>query len=180
MDSILTIIRNLLTFDAYNRGTENNSPIGNILLLFRDNNVELQEATMLKLFLRHSAFVIALTLASTPFSASANQTVAVRSEIQDDFQKAFWAMLADPANTEKTIRYAELAVKIGDYEAAIPPLERLLMLNPKLPKVRLEIGVLYYLLNSKEVARGYLNDVKNDPQAAPDLVKRAEDYLARL
>ncbi len=124
------------------------------------------------------AFALLMTMPS--LQAHANQGVAVRSEVQDDFQKAFWAMLADPSNTEKTIRYAELAVKIGDYEAAIPPLERLLMLNPKLPKVRLEIGVLYYLLNSREVARGYLNDVKNDPHAAPELVKRAEDYLARL
>ncbi|MBY0355368.1 MAG: hypothetical protein K2Q12_06510 [Rickettsiales bacterium] len=131
-------------------------------------------------YLRNSILAFALLIAVGAQQASADTTEATRSHVQDDFQKAFWDMLSDPADTEKTVRYAELAVKLGDYEAAIPPLERLLMLNPKLPKVRLEVGVLYYLLNSKEVARGYLNDVKNDPHAAPELVKRAQDYLARL
>jgi tetratricopeptide (TPR) repeat protein len=128
------------------------------------------------------AFMVVVLLLALPAPSLANTAAGntSRTEVQNAFQKAFWAMLADPSDTEKTIRYAELAVKLGDYEAAIPPLERLLMLNPGLPKVRLEVGVLYYLLNSREVARGYLNDVKNDPQAAPELVKRAEDYLARL
>lgn len=119
-------------------------------------------------------------LLAVPVTSAAHASTAVQTELQQDFQQAFWDMLADPANTQKTIRYAELAVKLGDYEAAIPPLERLLMLNPKLPKVRLEVGVLYYLLNSKEVAKGYLSDVKNDPSASPELVKRAETYLAKL
>lgn len=124
--------------------------------------------------------VTALGLLFAAPAMSASSVPAPQTELQQDFQAAFWDMLADPASTEKTIRYAELAVKLGDYEAAIPPLERLLMLNPKLPKVRLEVGVLYYLLNSKEVAKGYLADVKNDPSASPDLVRRAETYLAKL
>ena len=134
---------------------------------------------MIKRFFPTVALVLALLLAHVPQHAAAAST-PTQSQLQEDFQQAFWAMLADPADTEKTIRYAEIAVKLGDYEAAVPPLERLLMLNPKMPKVRLEVGVLYYLLNSKEVARGYLSDVKNDPGAAPELIQRAENYLAKL
>lgn len=126
------------------------------------------------------SFACALYGITIPVPAQAAANHAERTETQEAFQQAFSAMLADPSNTEKTIAYAELAVKLGDYEAAIPPLERLLMLNPKLPKVRLEVGVLYYLLNSHEVAKGYLMDVKNDPNAKPEQIKRAQDYLARL
>jgi tetratricopeptide (TPR) repeat protein len=105
---------------------------------------------------------------------------ATAGDVKKEFDQAFYAMLSDPADVDKTIRYTELAVKLGDYEAAIPPLERLLMLNPDLPEVKLEVGVLYYLLNSHEAAKGYLVDVAGDASATADQVERAKNYLSRM
>ena len=53
-------------------------------------------------------------------------------------------------------RFAALAAQTGDLEGAISALERMLLINPDLPRVRLELGVLYYRLGSYEVARTYL------------------------
>ena len=47
--------------------------------------------------------------------------------------------------------------KLGDYEAAIGALERMLFYNPNLPRVKLELGVLYFRLHSYEMARSYFN-----------------------
>jgi tetratricopeptide (TPR) repeat protein len=103
-----------------------------------------------------------------------------RAAVQQEFQAAFDVMLKNPADAQATTRYAELAVELGDYESAIPPLERLLMLNPKLTDVRLEIGVLYFLLHSGAMAREYLEAVDNDPEATPEQKRRATEYLARI
>lgn len=96
------------------------------------------------------------------------------------FQQAFEHSFNNPADIDAALSYAEEAVKIGDYESAIPPLERILMFNPKLTDVRLEVGILYYLLNSNDVARKHLNDVVQDKEASPQTMSRAQSYLVKL
>lgn len=100
--------------------------------------------------------------------------------LEQEFQSAFEAMLSNPSDVSLTTRYAELAVKLGDYESAIPPLERLLMADPEQLDVRLEVGVLYFLLNSHSMAKEYLNGVKQSGKATPDQIKRADEYLAKM
>lgn len=102
------------------------------------------------------------------------------TELKQEFNSAFNAMISNPSDVGLTTRYAELAVKLGDYESAIPPLERLLMINPDLVDVRLEVGVLYFLLNSHAMAKEYLNEVKDSGKASPEQLKRADEYLARM
>jgi Flp pilus assembly protein TadD len=41
---------------------------------------------------------------------------------------------------------------VGDIEGAISALERLLLIDANQPEVKLELGVLYYRLGSKEAA----------------------------
>jgi tetratricopeptide (TPR) repeat protein len=96
------------------------------------------------------------------------------------FLKAFQHSYHHPDDVGAALAYAEEAVKIGDYEAAIPPLERILMFNPALPEVRLEVGVLYYLLDSKDMAKKQLSLVVNDAKANESLKERAHSYLAKL
>lgn len=96
------------------------------------------------------------------------------------FDAAYNAMLANPSDVDATTQYAEMAVAAGDYEAAIPPLERLLMNNPSSAKIRLELGVLYFMLNSKDVARDYLTLVANSEHAKPEYKAQAQEYLNRL
>lgn len=105
---------------------------------------------------------------------------ATLGEKQKHFDALYEQLLADPANVDVTLEYANLAVEIGDYEAAIAPLERLLISNPGAHKIRLELGMMYYLLGSYDVARGYFSEITQDKKAAPDLVRQANAYLKRL
>lgn len=89
-------------------------------------------------------------------------------------------LLQDPTNIELTLEYAELAVEMGDYEAAIPPLERLLITTPGASKIQLELGILYYLLGSHDVAKTYLNDAKKGGKAPESIIKQADEYLRKM
>lgn len=89
-------------------------------------------------------------------------------------------LLANPGDVDKTLAYAELAVELGDYEAAIPPLERLLLKNPNSNKLKLELGIMYYLLGSYDTAKTYLLEVKNSGNAPRDFVAQADTYLSKM
>lgn len=112
--------------------------------------------------------------------ASGHAYATDQAVLEQEFNAAFNAMLSNPSDVALTTRYAELAVEKGDYESAIPPLERLLMMNPDLVDVRLEVGVMYFLLNSHSMAKEYLNEVKSSKLATPEQVKRADEYLAKM
>ncbi len=79
-----------------------------------------------------------------------------RAALEKQYETAFQAVLKDPGNLDKTFRYAELAVAVGDLEGAVSALERMLIYNPKLPRVRLELGSLYFRLGSYAIAKSYL------------------------
>jgi Flp pilus assembly protein TadD len=52
-------------------------------------------------------------------------------------------MLERPADLDIAFEYATVSVMVGDYEAAISTFERMLIFAPHLPRVKLELGVLY-------------------------------------
>ena len=56
----------------------------------------------------------------------------------------------------------------------------MLLINPNLPRVRLELGVLYYRLGSYEVARTYLEGALKSPTVPPDVRSRAEQFMAQI
>ena len=47
-----------------------------------------------------------------------------------------------------TFAYADVSAKLGDNEAAVSALERMLLFNPNLPRVQLELGALYFRMGS--------------------------------
>ena len=101
-------------------------------------------------------------LAQTPAGSS--------QSLQQQYDAAFAAMLADPANLDKTFAYAALAAQVDDLEGAISALERMLLIDPNLPRVQLELGVLYYRLGSYGAARSYLQSAlqaQNMPPTSP-------------
>ena len=71
--------------------------------------------------------------------------------------RLFKRMLVKPNDLDAAFRYSEIETKLGDYEAAIGALERMLFYNPNLPRVKLELGLLYFRLHSYEMARSYFN-----------------------
>ena len=102
------------------------------------------------------------------------------AELKRQYDAAFAAMLADPGNLDKTFAFAALAVKTGDLEGAVSALERMLLIDPNLPRVRLELGVLYYRLGSYGAARNYLQTALRSPTLPADVRQRAERFLAEI
>lgn len=112
--------------------------------------------------------------------ARAQQMSEEDSELVEAYDKAFQELYEDPSDLDKSFRFAELAVRRGNFEGAISALERMLLLNPDLPRVRLELGVLYYRLGSFQLARSYLTRVR-DAENVPDEVRdRVEVFLAQI
>lgn len=101
-------------------------------------------------------------------------------EQQQGYRAAFTAMMADPSNLDKTFTFASAAIAVGDFEGAVGALERMLIINPNLPRVRLELGVLYYRLGSFEVARTYLATALQAKDMPPEVRQRAERVLAEI
>lgn len=103
-----------------------------------------------------------------------------QAELRRLYDQAFAEMLADPGNLDKSFRFAGLAVRVGDLEGAVAALERMLLVNSNLPRVRLELGVLYFRLGSYEAAREYLKTALETPNMPPEVRERAEKVLAQI
>src|SRR6202171_5709579 len=95
------------------------------------------------------------------------------SELKQQYDAAFQETLNKPADLDVLFRFAGLATQTGALEGAISALDRMLLINPDLPRVRLELGVLYYRLGSYEVARTYLDSALKSP-ALPAAVRGKE------
>jgi tetratricopeptide (TPR) repeat protein len=98
-------------------------------------------------------------------SPSRRQLAQTHGELETQADQLFGQLLKDPKNVDLTLRYAEAAAKLGNYEAAISSLERLLLLDRNFPGVRLQLAELYRRLNSFEMARSYLTQAEQEPGA---------------
>ena len=96
------------------------------------------------------AVVGVLLAAFVPHGGPAQaQTPPASGDLQRRYDDAFQEMLRQPDNLEVLFSFATLAAQTGDLEGAISTLERMLLINPDLPRVRLELGVLYYRLDGE-------------------------------
>ena len=105
------------------------------------------------------------------------QTAAVPAADEAEYDAAFQEMLRKPSDLDVLFKFAMIASKTGDLEGAISALERMLLVDPDLPRVRLELGVLYYRLGSFEVARSYFEMTLKSASLPPDVKSRAEQFL---
>lgn len=129
-----------------------------------------------------SLLALACVVAGTPDDAAWAQGPAPGTppEIQKQYDDAFQEMLRQPANLDVLFKFATLAAQTGDLEGAVSALERMLLINPELPRVRLELGVLYYRLGSYEVARTYLEAALKTPNMPPDVREKAQKFMAEI
>lgn len=116
---------------------------------------------------------------SEPWAQATGQG-AGSGDLQQRYDAAFQEMVRKPADLDTLFTFATLASQNGDLEGAISALERMLLINPDLPRVRLELGVLYYRLGSYEVARTYLETALQSSALPPDVRSRAEQFMAEI
>lgn len=95
-------------------------------------------------------------------------------------QTALGAALSEsPADLELMFDYALVSMQIEDYEQAIATLERMLIFNPDLPRVRLELAVAYFRLGVYDVARFYFEGV-NATTPPPAVADRIAEFLTEI
>jgi tetratricopeptide (TPR) repeat protein len=86
---------------------------------------------------------------------------------------------ADPDNVELNYRYAQTQIRRGQLKGASATLERILLLNPDLPQIRLLYGVVLYRLDNLMEAESALTaTLAANP---PDAIKaEATRYLSEV
>jgi tetratricopeptide (TPR) repeat protein len=108
------------------------------------------------------------------------ETAGPSPELQAKQNAAFQEMLKDPGNLETVMAYAQAATKARDYEGAVAAYEGMLLIDSDLPRVRLELGILYYRLKSYDASRTYLESALQSPTLPADIRKPAEKLLAKM
>jgi tetratricopeptide (TPR) repeat protein len=124
--------------------------------------------------LRSSALALAiLSLACTTAWAQTPGNQPLERQVDEAFRQSFRA----PADGDATARYARLLTQSGNFEGAIAALERLLLDPNASPSVRVELGVLYYRLDSHDMAASLLNRALADPRLDPALRSQVQALL---
>jgi len=102
-----------------------------------------------------------------------------RQRLEAQKEQLFQRMLHNPADLDATFAYADVAARLGDYEAAVSALDRMLLFNPNLPRVELEIGALYFRMGAYDLARDYFARAaaSNPP---PEVRARIDEYMAQI
>src|ERR1700730_9151484 len=125
-------------------------------------------------------FVVALGFLLAPASVSGQQlNDEAKAALQKQKDSLFQQMLRNPGNLGVTFAYADVAAKLGDYEAAVSALDRMLLFNPNLARVDLELGALYFRMGSFDVARDDFNKaISLNPPA--EVRARIDQYVAEI
>lgn len=99
------------------------------------------------------------------------------AQVQARRDDLFQRMIQKPDDLDTAFEYAALSAQIGDLEAAISTLERMLVFAPGLPRLQLELGVLYYRLSAFETARTYFEAAVSGPDVPQEVRDKVSQYL---
>ena len=99
--------------------------------------------------------------------------------VEQQKEEVFKKLFKDPTNLSLLFKYANLSIMVGDLEGAIGVFEQMLIYDSKLPRIRLELGVLYFRLGAYALANNYLKSVKefNPP---PEVEARVDQFLKAI
>lgn len=97
-----------------------------------------------------------------------------------EYDRLFKASLSNPSDLDTAFKFADLAARLNEYEAAIGALERMLFFNPGLQRVRLELGVLYFKLGSYGQAKTYLTTAIDKPDTPAEVRLRVQGFLTEI
>ena len=122
-------------------------------------------------------FILLLALFTGQVTSADTHIPNDPDDLRQAYDSAFQAMYQDPADLDKATSYIELAIAIGDLEGAVAALERMLIFEPDLPQVRMDLGFLYIQLGSLGMAQAYLSDVLLEPELPDDVRSLVESTL---
>lgn len=114
------------------------------------------------------------------FLSEAKARPALDAATQTEINQLYDMLITNPMDRSLNIRYSTALAKAGDYEAAIPPLERILINEPQNAWLMLQLGILYHALDAKLLARMYLEQAVAQPDITDDIKQKASTLLATL
>ena len=103
------------------------------------------------------------------------ELAAANQRKDETFKKLF----KDPTNLSLLFEYANLSILVGDLEGAIGVFEQMLIYDSDLPRIRLELGVLYFRLGAYALANNYLKSVK-ESNPPPEVEAKVDEFLAAI
>jgi len=118
-----------------------------------------------------ASFLFATLAISSP--SFAQVTDAKRAS----YRVAFEETLRQPDNAEVLLKYAQAAAAAEDYEGAITAYERFLVLDADQPRVKFELGVLYYKLKSYDAARTYFEQARASGKTSKEVAERSSEFI---
>lgn len=102
-----------------------------------------------------------------------------RAGLDSEADVTYEQVMEHPDDISLNYRYALSQVRKGNLRSAAATLERILMVDPELPKVRLVYAVVLFRLDNLDDAERELQVLK--PQKMPPKLRREiEDYLAQI
>ena len=123
------------------------------------------------------AAIAGLAIAASSFGAAGQTLLAGEAELRQKQAEQFQAMFEQPEDLDLMFAYALTSIQLKDFEAAISTLDRILIFNPALLRVRLELAASYFRIGSYPIARHYFKQVIENPEADDELVARANEFL---
>lgn len=110
---------------------------------------------------------------------SAEQSVmssSTTAAAQARYDRAVAAMMENMSDPSRSFELAEAATQSGNVRGAIAALEGLLLLDPSLSNIKLELGLLYLRAGSPVIAERFIKEALEDPAAPPEVRARATQY----
>jgi len=126
------------------------------------------------MMMRRFLYVLGLLCAASP--ASAADMPPASQQLNDAYQQ----VLKNPQDQATLENYARIATDEKNYEAAIPPLESLLMSNPDDAELKVRIGELYMKLGSTDMAKQYFEEAQSTDGASQETKDKAAEHLHEL
>ncbi|MHB2166333.1 surface lipoprotein assembly modifier [Alsobacter sp. R-9] len=124
-------------------------------------------------------FLCALTVAGAMAGARPAEAQDA-ADGKSEMERLFVQILRTPSDLDANLRFAEIAVALKDYEAAIGAYERLLFYNPANGDVQLQLGRLYLQLNSPQMARLHFVAAESSPQSSPSIRRTASAFISQI
>ncbi len=134
--------------------------------------------------MKHRIFLVlaSMFVCFNLYSQNVQPTISDPKElalVEQQKEEVFKKLFKDPTNLSLLFKYANLSIMVGDLEGAIGVFEQMLIYDSKLPRIRLELGVLYFRLGAYALANNYLKSVKefNPP---PEVEARVDQFLEAI
>ncbi len=112
-------------------------------------------------------------------AVQAEQSENIDPNLEGEMNRLFEEISRSPDNLDSNYRYAQVAAKLGQYYKSIAAYERMLIQNPNLHRVKLDLAVLYAQVGSNQAARKLFLEVKETNPPA-QVVANIDEFLLKL